>query len=148
MSDINFLKLLKDYDADALEQETIDMLEPFIKDPGYDRDKLQKASSTLANLGSWVLAMVNFYQVNKIVKPKKIELEKAQAKSDEVMGKLKIKQEELRRIEAKVNGLKRELQMCMDKKTELENDVEDCRNKLVRAKKLVEGLGGEKVRWK
>jgi dynein heavy chain len=35
----------------------------------------------------------------------------------------------------------------MDKKQQLEDDVEDCANKLERAKTLINGLGGEKARW-
>lgn len=33
------------------------------------------------------------------------------------------------------------------KKNELVDQVEDCKKKLVRAHKLIGGLGGERVRW-
>lgn len=53
-------------------------------------------SEVAANLAQWVMAMDKYYNVNLVVKPKKIKLAEAQAKYDEVNGKLKIKQEELR----------------------------------------------------
>ena len=34
-----------------------------------------------------------------------------------------------------------------ESKADLERQIEDCRNKLVRAEQLISGLGGEKARW-
>ena len=69
------------------------------------------------------------------------------AKYNEVNGVLKIKQAELKVIMDKVNGLRRELKQCMDDKAQLEADVADCEAKLIRAKKLISGLGGQKTLW-
>ena len=37
--------------------------------------------------------------------------------------------------------------MTQDKKADLEAQVADCEARLIKAKSLIGGLGGEKVRW-
>src|SRR5687767_4681073 len=91
--------------------------------------------------------MDKFYGVNLLVKPKKLKLVEAQAKYDEISGKLRIKQEELRIVQEKVDALRADLKMTQDLKAKLEHDVADCEAKLDRATKLIGGLGGEKARW-
>ncbi len=106
-----------------------------------------KINPTAANFAAWAIAMKNLYQVNLIVKPKQAQLAEAMAKYNEVNGVLKIKQAELKVIMDKVNGLRRELKQCQDDKAQLEADVADCEAKLVRATKLISGLGGQKTLW-
>ncbi len=67
-----------------------------MKNPKFDLTHLKTISAIAMNLGSWVIAMDKFYNVNLIVKPKKIALAEAQAKYAEIDGKLKIKQAELK----------------------------------------------------
>jgi dynein heavy chain len=38
--------------------------------------------------------------------------------------------------------------MTEDKKADLEAQVADCEARLIKAKSLIDGLGGEKLRWK
>jgi dynein heavy chain, axonemal len=60
---------------------------------------------------------------------------------------LKIKQAELKEVMDKVGALKKQLQDCVDEKKQLEDDVADCEAKLIRATKLISGLGGQKTLW-
>ena len=108
---------------------------------------MKTISEIATNLASWVIAMDKFYNVNLIVKPKKMALAAAQAKYDEISGKLRIKQEELRIVQEKVDALRADLKMTQDLKAKLERDVAECEAKLDRATKLIGGLGGEKARW-
>ena len=39
------------------------------------------------------------------------------------------------------------LKAAVDEKESLDSQVADCKAKLIRAKKLMDGLGGEKIRW-
>ena len=100
------------------------------------------------NLAKWVFAMDGFYKVNLVVKPKKAQLAIAEKEYAEVMAVLKVKQDELKVIVDKVNALQFDLKQTQDKKESLEAQVADCQAKLVRAESLIEGLGGEKARWK
>jgi dynein heavy chain len=118
-----------------------------LKNPKFELNHLKTISEIAANLASWVIAMDKFYNVNLIVKPKKMKLAEAQAKYDEISGKLRIKQEELRVVQEKVDALRADLKLTQDLKAKLESDVADCEAKLDRATKLIGGLGGEKARW-
>lgn len=91
--------------------------------------------------------MQNLYKVNLVVRPLKISLEEAMQKYAVVSGELKIKQAELKEVMDKVNALKRQLQDCLDNKKQLEDDVADCEARLITAKKLIDGLGGQKTLW-
>lgn len=63
------------------------------------------------------------------------------------MGKLAIKQAELKKVQDKVDVLEKDLRETQARKKQLEEEVDDCTQKLERAQKLIGGLGGEKVRW-
>ena len=93
------------------------------------------------------MAMNKFYQVNLVVKPKKIRLAESNAIYEEIAGKLRIKQAELKIVQDKVDHLMADLKNTRDYKMQLERQVADCEAKLDRATKLIGGLGGEKTRW-
>lgn len=100
------------------------------------------------NLAKWVFAMDKFFNVNKIVIPKKEQLKVSEEKYAAVMKVLTVKQAELKVIVDRVNSLKADLKMTQDKKADLEAQVADCEARLIKAKSLIGGLGGEKTRWK
>lgn len=104
-------------------------------------------SEVAANLATWVIAMDKFYHINKVVIPKQAKLKVATAKKNEQEAKLAIKEAELKKVEDRVDTLKRDLKITQDKKADLEAQVDDCTKKLDRAQKLIVNLGGEKTRW-
>lgn len=91
MNQDGFLKSLKEYDKENIPEEIVKKLQDFLKNPRFELNHLKTISEIAANLASWVLAMDKFYNVNLIVKPKKIALGEAQAKYDDVSGKLRVK---------------------------------------------------------
>jgi dynein heavy chain len=111
-------------------------------------DHMKGINRVAANICSWVVAMESFYKVNLVVRPMKLELSVAEAKFAKVDAELSIKKEALRKKQAEVDGLRKELQDIQDEKQRLSDEVADCELRLVTATKLIEGLGGEKTRWK
>ena len=67
-------------------------------------------------------------------------LGKAMAMLDQAQGQLDEKQRELDIVQAKFDAAMNEKQTLLD-------DAESCRRKMNNATALIEGLGGEKVRW-
>jgi len=47
-----------------------------------------------------------------------------------------------------VNNLERTLKNLQDDMQQLVDDIADCEAKLIRAQKLIQGLGGQKTLWK
>ena len=100
------------------------------------------------NLAKWVFAMDKFFNVNKIVIPKKEQLKVAEAEYAEVSKVLKAKQADLKIEMDKVAKLKAQLKETMDRVQSLEEQAADCKARLISAESLISGLGGEKTRWK
>jgi len=147
MNEIGFLRSLVDYEKEKIEEKTINALQKYIKNPKFNREHLSGVSAIAANLADWVIAMNEFYNVNLIVKPKQAALAKATKENDIVKAELAVKQRELKEVMDKVQLLEDDLNLTKQKKEDLENQVEDCTQKLDRAQKLIGGLGGEKKRW-
>lgn len=148
MASPTFLSLLLEYDSEKVDEKHIKGLAPFTSDERFNKATLKGINMVAANLAGWVLAMQNLYKVNLIVRPLQADLKVAMAAYQEVAGQLKEKQAELKEVMDKVNSLKQQLQDCTDEKAQLEADVADCEAKLIRATKLIAGLGGQKTLWK
>ena len=92
-------------------------------------------------LFTWVLTLLFFppyFQANLIVQ--EARLGKAMASLQEAQAQLDEKQRELDAVQAKFDAAMAEKQALLD-------DAESCRRKMGNATALIEGLGGEKVRW-
>ena len=119
----------------------------FITNPDFDPAKVANASSAAEGLCKWVLAMEIYDRVAKVVAPKKVRLKQAEEELGVTMGQLNEKRSQLKAVEEKLANLKQSFQEMTEKKEKLEFQVDLCGKKLVRAEKLIGGLGGEKDRW-
>ena len=147
LSDPKFLQRLYAFDKDNIPQDTIEKVQPFIKDPDFAPDIVAKASKAAKGLSLWIAAMEKYHSVSLVVGPKREELEAATKELAEVMGTLKIKQDQLQAVVDKLQGLNDGYEKAVAEKESLANQVADCEAKLIRANKLIGGLGGEKKRW-
>jgi dynein heavy chain, axonemal len=94
-----------------------------------------------------VIAMNLYDDVAKVVAPKKAKLEEAKRKYEETMMLLTEKRELALQLERRVDQLNKDLDEALIRKQAVEDEVEMCRLKLVRAEKLLGSLGGEGDRW-
>merc|ERR1712224_65907 len=71
ISESSFLPDLKSYNKDGINDEHIELLEPYSREEEWFNDKVAAGvSKAAAGLLKWVLAMALFYSKSKIVKPK------------------------------------------------------------------------------
>ncbi|XP_076601065.1 dynein axonemal heavy chain 8-like [Chaetodon auriga] len=147
ISGTGFLTSLQQFPNDKINEETVELLQPYFDMEDYTMANAKKVCGNVAGLLAWTRAMATFYSINKEVLPLKAnlaiqerrlsvannELEKAEAQ-------LASKQAEYDKVEAKANAAKKE-------KQDLFNDAEMCKNKMQAASALIDGLSGEKVRW-
>lgn len=91
--------------------------------------------------------MDKYDKVAKVVAPKKAELAVAEGELAKQMKKLNEKRALLKEVQDKLQALYDELEVMQQKKKTLEDNIDLCSKKLVRAEKLIGGLGGEKDRW-
>ncbi|KAF6041077.1 DNAH12 [Bugula neritina] len=148
LGDMGFLQMLKEYDKDNIPPHVMAKIrKEYITNPEFDPVKVAKASSAAEGLTRWIMAMEIYDRVAKVVAPKKAKLKEAQSQLAETMALLNSKRAELKAVQDRLANLEKTFQEMVDKKKNLEFQVDLCGKKLVRAEKLIGGLGGEKVRW-
>ncbi|XP_012866608.1 PREDICTED: dynein heavy chain 3, axonemal [Dipodomys ordii] len=148
LGDLKFLESLKTYDKDNIPPVIMKRIrERFIDHPDFQPAVIKNVSSACEGLCKWVRAMEVYDRVAKVVAPKRERLREAEGKLDIQMGKLNQKRAELKLVEDRLQALNDKFEKMNTKKKELEENIEICSQKLIRAEKLISGLGGEKDRW-
>lgn len=148
LSDLKFLESLKSYDKDNIPAASIKKIrDKFIINPDFHPSVIKNVSSACEGLCKWVRAMEVYERVAKVVAPKKERLKQAEEELALQMGTLAVKQAELKTVVDRLQSLNDELAGMIEKKQGLEDSIELCSQKLIRAEKLIGGLGGEKDRW-
>jgi dynein heavy chain len=147
LGDANFLSSLINFDKDSITDNTIKKIYAYTKKPEFDPEEVGKKSGAAKSLCMWVRAMEVYGRIAKEVAPLRNDLAKA-------MKTLKAKQEQLAATEAKVKAIADKVKALREKydesvssKEALKKESEELETKLNRAQNLVDGLGGERVRW-
>uniref|UniRef100_A0A8C4DY39 Dynein axonemal heavy chain 3 n=1 Tax=Dicentrarchus labrax TaxID=13489 RepID=A0A8C4DY39_DICLA len=148
LGDLKFLESLKAYDKDNIPAPNIKKIrDKFIDNPEFQPSVIKNVSSACEGLCKWVRAMEVYERVAKVVAPKKEKLKFAESELAVQMEMLTVKRAELKKVVDRLQSLNDDLDAMVNKKKELEDNIELCSQKLIRAEKLIGGLGGEKDRW-
>uniref|UniRef100_A0A673TZU4 Dynein axonemal heavy chain 3 n=1 Tax=Suricata suricatta TaxID=37032 RepID=A0A673TZU4_SURSU len=148
LGDLKFLESLKTYDKDNIPPVIMKRIrERFIDHPDFQPAVIKNVSSACEGLCKWVRAMEVYDRVAKVVAPKRERLREAEGKLNTQMQKLNQKRGELKLVEDRLQALNDDFEEKNTKKKTLEENIEICSQKLIRAEKLISGLGGEKDRW-
>nr|XP_055037339.1 dynein axonemal heavy chain 3 isoform X1 [Misgurnus anguillicaudatus]XP_055037340.1 dynein axonemal heavy chain 3 isoform X1 [Misgurnus anguillicaudatus] len=148
LGDLKFLESLKTFNKDSIPAANIKKIrEKFIDHPDFQPSIIKSVSSACEGLCKWVRAMEVYERVAKVVAPKKERLQAAEAELSVQMKMLAVKRAELKEVEDRLQALNNTFDGMIQKKKDLEENIELCSQKLIRAEKLIGGLGGEKDRW-
>uniref|UniRef100_A0AAV2L334 AAA+ ATPase domain-containing protein n=1 Tax=Knipowitschia caucasica TaxID=637954 RepID=A0AAV2L334_KNICA len=147
MQNSSFLSTLLHFSKDSITEETVELVAPYLQMDDYNMDSAKRTCGNVAGLCSWTQAMVDFFSINKEVLPLKSSLALqesrlvvAQAELCKAQDQLDQKQRDLDQVQALYDA-------AMKEKQDLEDDAQNCRRKMSNATELIQGLGGEKVRW-
>ena len=147
MSQTGFLQSLQNFRKDTINEETVELMQPYFANEDYSLDSAKKVCGNVAGLCSWTKSMAVFYGINKEVLPLKANLaiqEVLYAKAESELAAANAILDEKQRELDVVRALYDE---AMGKKQTLLDDAETCRRKMKAASALIGGLGGEKERW-
>lgn len=147
MSDTNFLKKIRDYNKDAIDAETIDLLQPYFKYPSYTVESAQVACGQVAGLLKWTRAMADFYWVNVGVIPLKTDLAIKEAQLRRAKDELEELKENQRKAEEKKNEAEEEFAKANAKLQKIKDDAQLLQDKLDAAHAMITGLSEERIRW-
>ncbi|XP_072536415.1 dynein axonemal heavy chain 5 isoform X2 [Salminus brasiliensis] len=147
MNNSGFLSMLLNFNKDTITEEVVELLIPYLSMEDYNLEAAKRICGNVAGLCSWTEAMVDFFGINKEVLPLKANLKLQEAR-------LAVAQDELSRAQEQLDAKQKELDEAqelydgaMREKQSLLEDAEGCRRKMSNAVALIDGLGGEKIRW-
>lgn len=109
--------------------------------------RIKGASQDLLPVRVWVVAMIKYYWVLKIVNPMRETARVMGEKLAVVMSALAEKQKMVREIKAELDDLNANGARLIAEAKKLNEDIEECGKKLIRAEKMISGLEGERTRW-
>ncbi|XP_053575219.1 dynein axonemal heavy chain 3-like [Bombina bombina] len=148
LGEMKFLESLKEFDKDNIPPKAIAQIRrDFISNTEFQPAVIKNVSSACEGLCSWVRAIEVYDKVAKIVAPKRQKLQEAETDLKIQMGRLEVKRAELKEVSDRLEVLQDQLSQKLTEKQTLEENIEITKLKLVRAEKLINGLGGEKERW-
>eukprot|EP00966_Prymnesium_polylepis_P001441 33079-Prymnesium_polylepis.1 len=78
MTDIGFLGSLERFNQDAINDETVELLYPYLTAPDFTTEDAKKVAGALGGLCAWVRALCTYRDVSKEVKPKLEALREAE----------------------------------------------------------------------
>lgn len=148
LGDMAFLQQLKDFDKDNIKTDVmVKIRRDYIPHKLFKPQVVAKASSAAEGLCKWIIAMDMYDKVAKEVAPKRAKLDQAEREYAATMAILQEKKDMVATLEEKLANLNAMLEDANAKQAELQANVDLCENKLMRAEKLIGGLGGERARW-
>ncbi|XP_055542595.1 dynein axonemal heavy chain 2-like [Wyeomyia smithii] len=142
-----FLDTLRNFDRNNISEKTLKVIGTYARNPDLEPNKVGVVSKAAKSLMLWVIAIENYGQVYKYVGPKIRKMEEAKASLLEKQNALLKAEQELAELAEKLTILRNEYERKMKCKQELEEAARQMALKLERAKELINGLAGEKIRW-
>ena len=147
MSQSDFLQSLLTFSKDEINEETVELLEPYLEMPDFNLEGAKKVSADVAGLASWVRAMSFYFTINKKVIPLKANLIVQERKLEIANGDLDKAQKTLDEKQAELDIFKAKYNLAITTKQALQADADTCKRKMSAATALIHGLRGEKDRW-
>ncbi|CAH8620633.1 unnamed protein product [Schistosoma intercalatum] len=142
-----FLDNLINYDKENIHENCLKAVQEYLKDPEFDPEFIRNKSTAAAGLCSWVINIVQFYNIYCDVKPKRDALNAANEELRQATEKLETIQKKIKDLEEKLKKLTDEFETATMEKQKCQDEAELTYKTIELANRLVGGLASEKIRW-
>ncbi|XP_025080372.1 dynein heavy chain 2, axonemal-like isoform X3 [Pomacea canaliculata] len=147
LGEANFLKDLMNYDKDNITDKVLKKIGKYCDQADFVPEVIGRVSTAAKSLCMWVRAMEEYGRIFRIVEPKRQRLYKAMATLKEKQDMLAEAMAKLKELEDKLELLKKEYDEKLMMKADLQRKAAHMALMMERARRLVEGLAGERLRW-
>ena len=147
MASATFLSQLLHFPKDSINDEMVELLEPYLTMEDYNMATAKRVCSDVAGLLCWTKAMSFFFGVNKNVLPLKINLAIQEARYQKAMSDLTNAELLLAKKETELKKVQLMYAIAVKEKQHLTQQAGTCRKKMSAASTLISGLSGEANRW-
>ena len=147
MSDMGFLQKLLNFPKEEMNDETVELLQPYFRSGDFNYDSAKKASGNVAGLCNWAEAMCKYHMVARDVEPKILRLKESKKELNAAKKEQEGAEHEKEKVEAALRGLEEKLESANGDMRRVQRDADTTELKLNNAVTLIESLGGEGTRW-
>ncbi|GBG77441.1 hypothetical protein CBR_g23890 [Chara braunii] len=147
MSDIRFLDSLTNFPKEQINDETVELLQPYFMASDFTYEAAKKASGNVAGLCSWTRAMCAYHEIAKVVEPKIQKLRDSEQQFKVATKKLQEAEESMAKVQAELDKMQAQFEAAMKEKRKLEEDADKTQKRMDAANSLINALAGEEVRW-
>ncbi|XRB10259.1 dynein axonemal heavy chain [Pseudoscourfieldia marina] len=141
------LSQLIHFDRDNVDESLIEAIDKYTALPFFNAEKVRKVSKAGMCMCKWVLAMDKYYDVQKIMLPKKLALENAERELDEKQAKLDATKMTIAKLEQSIRALKEEMDGAIGRREKMYRDSATAADKIQRAAEIMTGFKTERNRW-
>lgn len=122
-------------------------IRPFLQLEHFTPEIIEKRNSAAAGLCSWVINIVNYYDIVLQVEPKRVALRQANDMLNAANEQLNEVRKRVEALQARLDILTKEFNEAESQRKEAQEIAEKGKTKLELANRLTYALGSEKVRW-
>ena len=148
MNDMGFLQKLLSFPKEEINDETVELLQPYFRANDFNYESAKKASGNVAGLCNWAEAMCKYHVVAREVEPKILRLKESEKELILAKNEQEKAEEEKDKVEATLQALQDKLEEANEEMRRVQKDADTTQMKMSNAATLIESLGGEGVRWK
>ncbi|ETB58412.1 hypothetical protein YYC_04018 [Plasmodium yoelii 17X] len=142
-----FLENLKKYDKNSIEEEMIIKIEPLIKNKNFNPKFVRKASKACETMCQWILAIYNYFVINKELKPKKEKVIMLENEINKELEYLEICRNDLNIVNDNLKRIETEKEEITIKQNELVEKIENIKEKIKRSKIILTCLLEQEIKW-
>jgi dynein heavy chain len=142
----DFLSSLSGYNREFINEEMCDLLQPYLDMLDFNPEDAAGSSRAAAGLCAWVRNMVEYHQVEKVVRPKKLAAA-AQTKLEHAQTELAKSEAHVAEKEAALGELLKTYNEAIAQQQKYKQQADATQKKLHSAQALIDALSGEKGRW-
>ena len=147
MNEPSFLSDLQNFAKEAITDEDIELLSPYVEHSLFTTEAASKASGLAVGLCKWVKAMFTYHCIAKVVIPKMDALRLKEHELSVAQRKLANANSELQAAQDLLDEMQMKFDSAMAEKQRLQEETDLTKKRMDAANALIRGLAGEKVRW-